>query len=169
MAKFVLLRIRSISTCKVQLVWWGRSTLCSWVRDRHFGKLSCDQKNDRSFPLVRWTTNGSSRHNQSESLLQVNTCSDKRLLLVVTLPVWLIYCFIFYDWLNLYLWTLTALLAFSKARIFVKDWELYKEFDWKARSVGLTVPFLIKYHFYNSKQRVGRVQWTSCELQLLLL
>ena len=79
------------------------------------------------------------------------------------------YCFIFYDWLNLYLWTLTALLAFSKARIFVKDWELYKEFDWKARSVGLTVPFLIKYHFYNSKQRVGRVQWTSCELQLLLL
>ena len=103
MAKFVLLRIRSISTCKVQLVWWGRSTLCSWVRDRHFGKLSCDQKNDRSFPLVRWTTNRRARHNQSESLLQVNTCSDKRLLLVVTLPVWIIYCFIFYDWLNLYL------------------------------------------------------------------
>ena len=87
---------------------------------RHFGKLSCDQKNDRSFPLVRWTTNRSSRLNKSESLLQVNTCSDKRLLLVVTLPVWIIYCFIFYDWLNLYLDTHSSVL---EARIFLEDWE----------------------------------------------
>ena len=121
---------------------------------RHFGKLSCDQKNDRSFPLVRRTTNRSSRHNQSESLLQVNTCSDKGLLLVVTRPVWIIYCFIFYDWLNLYLDTHRSV---WEARILLEDWEScrYKEFDWKARSAGLTLfLFPIKYHFDNSKQTV---------------
>ena len=88
---------------------------------RHFGKLSCDQKNDRSFPLVRWPTNRSARHNQSESLLQVNTCSDKRLLLVATQAVWIIYSFIFYDWLNLYLDTHCSV---WETRISAEDCEL---------------------------------------------